>query len=122
MSAPLYTAATGFDLAAIMRAAWAGFRRIVAEITATTHRDDVPKYLEGEFAKCLRMAWATAKREKAEAETVAVIRLIPRADRLARAAQLERAAYGIDCADRDGSTMAPAYAMRAEARQLRAAA
>jgi len=119
MPAPLYTAAAGYDKAAIMRAAWADFREVVAEITATTHRDDVPKYLEGEFAKCLRMAWTAAKRAKDEADSAAVIRLIPRADRLDRAAQLERAAYAVDCADRNGSRNG--HALRAEAAQLRAA-
>lgn len=120
MPAPLYTAA-GFDKAAIMRAAWATFRQTVAELTATTHRDDLPAYLEGEFAKSLRMAWIVAKREKAEAERAAAIQIIPRAERLDRAAKLERTAYGIDCADRDGSRMAGVAAMRAEAYQLRAA-
>ncbi len=121
MTATLYTAAEGFNRSEIMRAAWAYFRQTVAEITATTHRDDVPKYLEGEFAKSLRMAWGRAKRAKAEIEAAAVVAVIPAAERVARADRLDREAYRLDRDDRNGSAMPRIRAMQIEAAQLRAA-
>lgn len=121
MNTALYTAEAGFNRSAIMRAAWAYYRQTVVEITATTHRDDVARYLEGEFSKSLRMAWNAAKREKAEAEAAAVVAVIPAAERVARADRLERAAFGIECSDRNGSTLHRVHTMRSEAAQLRAA-
>ena len=121
-TAPLYTAEAGFNLAAIMASAWATTRNAGRKATVEARR--------AAFAFNLRAAWnhaknlrkyavAAAARAEAEAQRAAVIAITPRADRLDRAAQLDRAAYGIDCADRNGSRSG--HALRMEAAALRAA-
>ena len=127
MPAPLYTPETGFNLSAIMHRAWTIRAERMARIAAlgplsAGERREVAREMRSEP---LRLAWADAKAERRAAQeaadTAARNAVIPLAERIARADALDRRAFGIECSDRDGSTMHRAYALRHEARQLRAA-
>lgn len=123
MPAPLYTVATGFNLSAIMRRAWA----IRAERKARIAGMNLSAGERREFAKeqrrePLRLAWAEAHAERRAAQRAAEVAarnaVIPLAERIARAEQLEHDAFGLHCS---GGSIHRVYAMQQEARELRAA-
>ena len=125
MQTPLYTAAAGFDKAAIMADAWKMYREEVAHVNAVYHPSDRAKALKGEFARALRIAWHTAKQQRTDAEKAAaqaaLIAVIPMAERVARAEALRQEATCIEMLDRDGSTIHRARRMQREADALLAA-
>ena len=120
----LFTTENGFNKAAIMADAWARTRNQGRKATVEARR--------AAFAFNLRAAWKSAHnlrdyaaaaiaREAEATERAAVIALIPAAERIARADRLDREAYRLDHADRNGSAMPRIRAMQIEAAQLRAA-